>query len=442
MFEIIPSLDSFAGLTLLALIAFCDTLIGVGLFIFAEVAFLAAGAAFAASGTVWPALIVLVFAWLGDMTSYLIGARFGVRMSLPYLQAQKRRRAWRRARTALADRGAAFVVVSRFLGPVAWVTPFMAGAMRMPRFKFALAAGLGVMLGVGQFLIYGAIGQRFIGAVLPFIAAHIWVFALAFSTLLAAAYVWRRSEKPVWNRLIKVGVVSGAIFLTSNFAYFFVLNTHLVPTVPRLVVAHTCEATQAPFLVTPGDTSLHLPQPVNIMLISDRSGTDLMNELGWHQNATFSHNSVSFATYLGLLANQTPPVSELYLNGYPADSAHQMAGTIKNHEHIRWWAMGSGIHFGALSRDEEIAIKYYGHLPVLLHDIDPMVDLSRDMLAGQVWDSDQFEVVGIAPLAESVKEGEVSDFQTDGGVLVVTDKGRTLPESVMRCLNPAPFAKL
>jgi len=442
MFEILPNLDSFTGLALLALIAFCDTLIGVGFFIFGEVAFLAAGVAFASSGTPWPALIVLVFAWLGDMASYLIGARYGTRLSLPYLRAQKRRRAWRRAKTALKDRGIVFVVVSRLLGPVAWVTPFMAGTMRMPRLKFALAAALGVVLGVGQFLIYGALGQQLFDVVLPFIAAHIWAFALAVSILLAGIYVWRRSEKPIFNRLIKVGVVSGVIFLTSNVVYFFVLNTHPIPTEPRTLVADVCQAHKAPFLVTPGDTGLHLPQPVNIMLISDRSGADLMNDLGWYQNVTFSRDSISFPTYLGLLANQTPPVSELYLNGQPADSAHQMTGTLKSREHIRWWDMGAGVQFGALSRDDEIAIKYYGHLPVLLHDIDPKVDLSRDMLAGQVRASDRFEVVGIAPLAAPVPDDFGSDFQTDGGVLVLTDRGRTLPDKVMRCLKPAPLTKL
>ena len=85
--------------------------------------------------------------------------------------------------------------------------------------------------------------------------------------------------------------------------------------------------------------------------------------------------------------------------------------------------MGSGVHFGAVSRDDEIAIKYYGHLPALLHDIDPLVDRSRDLLASLVAASENYDVMGVARIAEPVPAGETSDFETDGGVLGPFRKG-------------------
>ncbi|MEJ8561630.1 hypothetical protein QTO30_10645 [Yoonia sp. GPGPB17] len=50
MQDFFASLDSVFGLLVLGAVAFGDTLIGVGFFIFGELAFLAAGAAFSASG--------------------------------------------------------------------------------------------------------------------------------------------------------------------------------------------------------------------------------------------------------------------------------------------------------------------------------------------------------------------------------------------------------
>lgn len=81
--------------------------------------------------------------------------------------------------------------------------------------------------------------------------------------------------------------MAGTVFLASNLLYFFVLNSHPAPSAGRIQFQSVCDATSGPFLVETGDTSLHLPQPVNVILISETSGADLMKALGWHQNLTF-----------------------------------------------------------------------------------------------------------------------------------------------------------
>ena len=152
MQDLLASLDSPAGLAVLAALAFGDTLIGVGFFVFGELAFLAAGAAITANGAYLPALIVLFAAWAGDVASYTIGATYGARISPLFLNRLKRRKVWRRARVETEHRGAAFVVKSRSLGSVAWVTPFLAGTLGMPRRVFLGAAVqpplIGPLLGV------------------------------------------------------------------------------------------------------------------------------------------------------------------------------------------------------------------------------------------------------------------------------------------------------
>ncbi|MEM1078843.1 MAG: LssY C-terminal domain-containing protein [Pseudomonadota bacterium] len=438
MDTLLSSLDSVAGLLVLTLLAFGDTLIGVGFFVFGELAFLAAGAAFAANGAVIPALVVLVAAWAGDVTSYLIGARYGARMSLPFLKRLKRRKAWRRAKAELGRRGAVFVVIARFLGPVAWVTPFLAGTLGMERRVFLPAAALGVFLGAGQFLIYGAIGAQVMDALLPFVLDHLAVCLLLVFMILSSLYVWRRSERGVLLKGLQVAAITVTIFFASNLTYFFVLNSHAAQGVPRTSYASVCDAATGPFTVDPGTTDLHLPQPVNVLLLSEGTGADLMAALGWHRNVTFTHDEIGFGAYLGLVLQNTPPISELYLSSVPADSAHQMTGTLKVREHIRWWDMGAGVHLGAISKTEEIAIKYYSHLPVLLHDIDPKVDQSRALLAGQVDGLPGYQVLGLAALTQPVEDGVVADYETDGGILVLAQEGVALPETLMDCLRITP----
>ncbi|NRB00706.1 MAG: LssY C-terminal domain-containing protein [Rhodobacteraceae bacterium] len=439
MDNLLASLDSALGLLLLAALAFGDTLIGVGFFIFGEVAFLAAGAAITTNALYLPAIVVLVAAWAGDVTSYAIGRKYGARMSTRYLKRLKRRQAWRRAQSELRKRGEVFVVVSRFLGPVAWVTPFLAGTLGMPPRRFVPAAALGVLLGVGQFLVYGAIGGHLIGSFLPFVMDHLAVIALVASMLISSIYVWRRSERATWVKALKAVTMASAVFLTSNLIYFFVLNSHTVPDAPRTTFDTVCHAADGPFVVGAGQTSLHLPQPVNVILISDAPGSALMDDLGWHRNKTFTHNDISFTNYLSLLLQSTPPVSELYLDGIPADSAHQLPGTIKVREHIRWWDMGAGVHFGAISKTDEIAIKYYSHLPVLLHDIDPQVDASRALLAEQLASMPDYQVLGHASLAPPVSDDVVADYETDGDILVLAESSATMPANLLDCLQIAPL---
>lgn len=449
MDTVIALAQSPLGVLGLTFLAYADTLIGVGFFVFGEVAFLAAGALWAAEGLWWPALLVLGAAWLGDVTSYAIGRRYGRTISLRFLTRQKRRQQWRRAQVALNNRGAWFVVLSRLLGPTAWVTPFLAGCLGMSARHFLPAAALGVILGVGQFLVYGALGGEVLPLIWTHVSNHFWAALLLGGMGGAIFWVLKRGSGPWPLRSVKALALAVLVFAASNFTYFFVLNPHGAAPAWGAVAAETgsvqpatsavCDLADGPFQIAAGHTALHLPQPVNVILISDRSPAPLMAEMGWTQNQTFTHDRIHFAAYLRQLARRTPPVSEMYLAGRPADSAFQLPGTLKEREHVRWWQQGEGLYLGAISRDDELAIKYYKHLPVLLHDIAPEVDLSRDMLAAQATTHDGLEVAGYAALATPVADADTADYQTDGRVLVLVQKGRTLTEQERSCLNLIPL---
>lgn len=435
----------------LATIAFLDTQIGIGFFVFGEVAFLAAGAIGAATGQ-WDLIaLVLLSAWLGDMASFILGQRLGPRALLRVMRRQKHRRALRRARHMLSTHGAKFVVISRLLGPVAWITPFLAGSLGLSRLRFGAAAALGVTLGAGQFLLLGALGATYsqvFGAVWAWIALWILPHWVPVMLLMAFALLcWRiwRSDRSHGRRLCLAGLAAGALFLSSNMVYFFASNAHAKPE-PQPIATHQslCELGQQPLLARPGETPLHLPQPVNIAMIGERSPEALMEQLGWQRNMTFSRDSIGILTYIELLLAGTPPVSELYLNGQPAQSAFQMPGTLSERLHIRWWPAGQvdgqPLYLGAISRDEEIAIKYYRHIPALLHDIDPDVDAARATLAQQIAALPVAPDLHLEPLQPA---GEFRDYKTDGKLLIVAEASADVDLAQLTCAGaPMPTAGL
>lgn len=432
----------------LALIAFLDTLIGVGFFVFGEFAFVSAGAVYARTGEVGIIALVLLAGWAGDLTSFALGRRLGIKIAPRVLRPLKRRRQWRKARRLLAHHGSGFVIASRLMGPVAWITPFLAGTLGMSPVRFAIASLPAVMIGGGQFVLLGYVGLN---------AASYWPFVLQFLTdhfgfvLLSAAIcagtvvTWYACGGNKLRRLVCSALTAVLIFLGTNLYYFFGSDAHAAPSGPATVskeINGICDLRAIGLLAAPGETGLHLPQPINVVLLSATSPEQLMSDLGWQRNMTFSQNRVGLRTYAELLWKQRPPVSELYLNGQPARSAFQLPGTLTERVHIRWWAVGrhndQSVYLGAISRDEELAIKYYRAIPALLHDIDPEVDKARDLLMKQVQMGSKAQVQGLLPLQQPVDDGMESDYQTDGRVLLLADLEVRESSTELNCLGWSP----
>lgn len=184
--------------------ALCETLIPLSLIVLGEVVFLA-GALMAGMGTlnVWAVLGALYAgALLGDNLSYWLGRRFGLTLfdglaSWPLLGRLVHRNNYRRGAAFFERRGAAAVFAARLSGPLSWVMPAMAGVFRLDYATFLRFNTLGVIVGIGQFIVVG----YFFGEYLPSILA----FADDFSTtivatvavlLSAAAWLWwKRREQ-------------------------------------------------------------------------------------------------------------------------------------------------------------------------------------------------------------------------------------------------------
>ncbi|WP_203294652.1 DedA family protein [Maricaulis parjimensis] len=176
--------------------AFLDALPGPCLFVFGEVFFVLAGNLVQETGSLWPVLAVFAGAFLADQAGYWGGRRAATPLKKLVLARSGRRKAYRRARAGLTARLVLFVAISRLLGPVAWITPALAGSLSASWSRFTLGSFLGVLIGVGQFVVYGwmlAAGIDLAGGDLgAFVEQHALAL-IVFANLLGmlAIFVWR-----------------------------------------------------------------------------------------------------------------------------------------------------------------------------------------------------------------------------------------------------------
>ncbi len=155
-FELHPDVAYF----ILFLGSFLETLIGVGFLIYGEIFFLA-GAILAGLGylNIWiVALVCISGGWLGDNSSYFIGRKYGsiiikkfFKINNKYLSLEN----FNRSKKFFDTHGRKAVFLARFMGPISWITPFIAGTLGLKYKDFVKYNTPGVIGGIGLFLIAG-----------------------------------------------------------------------------------------------------------------------------------------------------------------------------------------------------------------------------------------------------------------------------------------------
>jgi membrane protein DedA with SNARE-associated domain len=146
---------------LLALIfagAFFDAAPVTSFFVFGEAFFILAGGAAVTSGSPLPILAAYAGAWSADQTGFALGRWMRPFTRRILLRRMERRRIVRKTERLLRRGGVFAIAATRFMGPVAWVAPLISGTLSLRYRTFALGSALGVIFGVGQFLVIGALG--------------------------------------------------------------------------------------------------------------------------------------------------------------------------------------------------------------------------------------------------------------------------------------------
>lgn len=136
--------------------SYFETLIGVGFFIYGEIFFIP-GALLAGAGVlnIWVvAFALIVGGVLGDSTSFVLGRRYGVSIFKENNKIFSLTN-YQKGLDFFAKYGTKAVFFARLLGPLSWITPFLAGTYKVPYPKFLAYNIAGVTVGIGQFLIVG-----------------------------------------------------------------------------------------------------------------------------------------------------------------------------------------------------------------------------------------------------------------------------------------------
>jgi membrane-associated protein len=136
--------------------SYFETLIGVGFFIYGEIFFIP-GALLAGAGVldIWVVAAALIAGGvLGDSTSFFIGKRYGTSFFKEHNKVFNHTN-YQKGLDFFAKYGTKAVFFARLLGPVSWITPFLAGTYKVPYRTFLAYNIAGVTVGIGQFLILG-----------------------------------------------------------------------------------------------------------------------------------------------------------------------------------------------------------------------------------------------------------------------------------------------
>ncbi|MFA0729832.1 VTT domain-containing protein, partial [Vibrio sp. 10N.222.48.A4] len=290
-----------------------DALIGPNLFVPGEPFFIAAG--FQLYSGAWMALVlVMLGGLLGDQLSYFIGYKYGAKAQRRLIKFRpKTKRLIARCRYLIARKGTYIILFARLLGPIAWVVPFIAGSHRVPWRNFSVLALFGLALGGGQFIAWGMLLAHgvenfpWLNNLKIFISEHNSLIAGVFTVLVFTIIGYRMK----WRRLVlKSSALLLAWVLFANYAHFF-WKADDFKNQPETAQIDKVDWNSVTYKAFPGKSSFYSAQAINVLYVG-ATPRDLMKQLGWIENQTFSRNEIEWAGYLALLRDKTPPVSDLY----------------------------------------------------------------------------------------------------------------------------------
>lgn len=424
--------------------AFLDATIGPNLFVPGEPFLLAAGYQLH-QGIIWGVIAVLVGGWLGDQLSYFIGKRSGSKAQRKLIRWQaKTKRPIARCRLLMKKRGNAILIFARLLGPVAWVVPFMAGSVNVSWKRFTICSSIGLILGVGQFVVAGYLLAAGLQTWLPLDSLKLILIEhklLIASVLVAVTFTvvaWKKNWSRKWTKSLTALVLC---LVAANYGHFFYLADDNVEQVESTEI-QPIAFNDLGFKVYPGRSNVFDAQAVNLVYVGESPRT-LMQELGWLENQTFSRNDIELSDYVSLLKQKLPPVSDLFWNGKPQAMAFQEPGSLLKRSHIRWWQAGheassnQSVWVGAISYDDGLKLAHYSGIVTVLHRIDPNVDSERDRLANQIEMSHLALVGELHSLAQPVAMDNKHDYYSDGNVLLISE-----PSLALNVLNQRPDTKM
>jgi len=433
-----------------------ETIIGFSFFIYGEIFFLS-GSIMAGMGilNIWLVIMVLYLGGiLGDNISYFLGRKYGFAFysTLKNIRFFKRfinKKNFTKGIRFFRKYGALSVFFGRLLGPISWITPFVVGAYKLEYKKFLPYEIMGVLIGIGQFIIVGYFFGRHFDVLLKVVETYIFV-VLFFLILVFLLYyflkkkriiyqwkiIFKEDKKKAIDRMVKDSFMSLAviflIYLLFLFFIFFVDNSKEKTDFSRIYDAsmisnpQDCKKLGLYYI----DSKKNIIQPINIIIKTTLGVKDITDD-SWIKNDIFRQNHISFIEYIHLLQEKVPPVSSLYFDGIAQNYAYQYkTDSLSKREHIRFWEFSSKksnlkVYYASISYDDGYEFSFYNYFFTPIHKIDKDIDKSRDFFYNYLLSRKDLKVKchyiqTKCKVKEKIGDNEPSEEQkyyTDGKIL-------------------------
>ncbi len=391
-----------------------ETIIGFSFFIYGEIFFLA-GAILAGMGilNIWLVVIVLyVGGLLGDSTSYFLGRKYGFSL-YQYLEGKGffkkyiNKNNYEKGFRFFKKYGGKSVFFARFLGPVSWITPFLAGIHKLDYKIFLKYDFPAVILGIGQFIVVGYIAGIHYKTLLNLFFRYSFILLFVGITLIylyiylkKSGYISKFKRKWLFSKkkLLLITIKHFILIITTITIIFLVFlfylsfgysgvnypqNTHTNQTILlNNAYLNNCENLNTYYF----DSNSTAIQPINVIFITNETISKILDG-NWIKINIFKDNKFSFWNYIMSIKNQNLPVSNLYMRNLSQNTAYQYGrSSIIEREHIRFWSfvdesnLNQRIYLGSISDDDGFTVGFYNYFLTPLHEINQNVDKSRDLL--------------------------------------------------------------
>jgi len=460
-------LENHQSLTLVILFfgSYSEAMIITSFLIYGEVFFLA-GSILAGMGTVnlFAVVAVLYLGGIaGDHTSYWIGRKWGESLYTRLGKTLFLRRFftdtnYKRGTTFFQKYGGWSVFAGRFLGPVSWITPFLAGIFRLPYARFTLFNIPAVLLGIGQFILLGYLFGKNYQTVVTLLQGYLLTTIFVLCVIFFLWYIYKRQlrrlkmtvrestlhyvthirngTKSVYIHTLKIITllccVATLLYLTFLSTLFFSnLQKQQQHIPPDLDTTYT----NIDELITSINTTTYYPEgtqnvgPINIVIVGTSSPIEHVIELaGWNRTKSIIRDQIHIANYLKEVTNRTLPISDLYFKEVPQNLVFEYgtSSSFSTREHVRLWHYGKldnkPVYIGYASKD--IGFDFYRDRSFIVpfHAVDPNIDASRDLFTSTIHSTSNAEERRyMSPTGPRAPTNNIDEMQyyTDGTIVVL-----------------------
>ena len=441
--------------------SFLETIFILSFFIPGE-AFFISGSILAGMGylNIWVVIFMLIIGGIfGDNISFLLGSKYGKSFFVkfenkPFFRRFINEKNFLKGERYFKKYGKYGVFFARFMGPVSWVFPFIAGNFKLKHSTFIKYNTLGVILGIGQFIAIGYFGGKHYKILLTMFSEYSLIILflvisgfVIYSFLRKYNYIklildnLKDDKKYLINFIVKkfslVSVIIITIFSLFLIFIFFTENSmHNISSDDNFkkndislnqAFLNNCSSLKTYYI----DNKSKVIQPINIIVYSNKSIAYILDK-SWIKNKIFGRDEISFKEFLKLFFAKNPPVSNLYFKNQQQDLAFQeKSDSYISREHIRFWNFGSmksgydNAYVASISKDIGVTFRLYNKFITPVHEIDQNIDSSRDLFKNFLEQNNKFDCNYIytnCPIKRFIEDADEQNYFTDGKILVCFDK--------------------